>query len=43
MKLKIVNGTITSDDLPASIKGEFPAAFVGMSLNEIRLMCSKKR
>jgi hypothetical protein len=29
-------GKITSNDLPAKLRSEFPAEFAGMTLNEIR-------
>jgi hypothetical protein len=33
-------GTITSNDLPASLRAEFPGQFAGKTLGEIRLICA---
>ncbi|STZ63981.1 Uncharacterised protein [Moraxella lacunata] len=35
--------TITIYDLPASLRSKFPARFLGMTLSEIRAVCSKAR
>ena len=40
---KINNGTITVDDLPGGIRGQFPSEFKGMTLSEIRKICGKSR
>jgi hypothetical protein len=36
------SGNITSADLPAKLRLDFPGEFTGMSLNEIRHFCSKR-
>ena len=33
-------GTITSNDLPASLRAEFPGQFAGMTLDDIRMACA---
>jgi anti-sigma28 factor (negative regulator of flagellin synthesis) len=43
LQQKIADGTISSDDLPADIRREFPREFEGKSLNEIRRLCGKSR
>jgi hypothetical protein len=36
-------GTITSNDLPAKLRGEFPGEFAGMTLDAIRKECEMKK
>jgi hypothetical protein len=33
-------GTITSGDLPASLRAEFPGQFAGKTLDDIRMACA---
>ena len=41
LRRKINDGTIRSEDLPATLQQEFPASLRGKSLNEIRRICGK--
>ena len=36
-------GTITSNHLPARLRGEFPGEFAGMTLDAIRKKCRMKK
>jgi hypothetical protein len=36
-------GTITSNDLPAKLRGEFPGEFTGMTIDAIRRKCGMKK
>jgi hypothetical protein len=40
---RINDGTITSHDLPASLRGDFPSRLEDETLNEIRALCRKLR
>jgi RHS repeat-associated protein len=43
LREKRANGTITSDDLPQTIRKKFPSRLAGKTLNEIRALCGKSR
>jgi hypothetical protein len=43
LRVKIANGSITSNDLPGSIQNEFPARFKGKTLNQVREECGKSK
>lgn len=43
LRQKIQNGSISSNDLPGFMQAEFPARFQGMSLSQIREICSKSK
>ncbi len=43
LKAKRDDGTITSGDLPGTLTTEFPGELVGMTLDEIRKLCGKRK
>ena len=42
-RLRSLGGAITSYDLPATLRAQFPGEFAGMTLAQIRDVCRRRR